>query len=199
MQDIGIDGLSPTNLEGRAQGRAHIRPKAAPAPEGHHTKASMSWACVVDVSTSLQQQEEGQLVDSAKTSLVRSALFPGQGTGQEKSRMDSDPVTREDERDFRFTGRTQMPKGSQPQLGCSAQAKRVRNGAAIAWKKTSMRWQQRTVPGAAALRSRFPQAPGITGMFTTEHQGQATEAARASLATGLVGNTPDVPIRCCPG
>lgn len=61
-------------------------------------------------------------MDSAKTSLGRSALFPGQGTEQEKSRMDRDPVIWEDERDFRLTGRTQMPKGPQPQLGCLAQA-----------------------------------------------------------------------------
>lgn len=55
--------------------------------------------------------------------LGQPALLPGQGTGQGKSPIASDPVTWEDERDFRLTGRTQMPKGpqAQPQLGCLAQ------------------------------------------------------------------------------
>lgn len=79
----------------------------------HHTKASMSWVCAVDTSTSLQQQEEGQPVDSAKTS-CRAAW-----SGQEKSRMDSHPVTCEDERDFRLTGRTQRASASARLLGTS--------------------------------------------------------------------------------
>lgn len=54
------------------------------------------------------------------------------------------------------------------------------------------------------LHSRPGEIPASTGSWhpqnaTTEHQEQATGAARASLATVLMGRTPDVPISCHPG
>lgn len=109
--------------------------------------------------------------------------------------MGGDPLAWEEGGDYGGLGSQGKPKHSKssrsaPQPCCFAQDKTVRNVDVIAWKKTSMRWQQRTVPdkllpcpGCSKTPGpgdpSLPQAPGITEMFTTEPGEEANGAAKA--------------------